>query len=258
MRTVGVHVFLVMTLLASAARVAPAQQLPPEARLSNWDALGELERLADDAHKAGRIDDEISIRASLSEKAWADSASNPKSLDEYELYDLISFNDMPLAVLLEGTNHWTQAEKMFRHNQAELAHMRIAGDDIKSQNQLLLAYLLTREGQQRAANAICHHWQSKVRHLADGYLWAMKHDVPEIPPSQIADTNEIEVAAWDLACGASLDGLTLAAQQKAVHPFMLRSYEVLREYYAANGESERAREEEKEWDSAVQRLRATD
>lgn len=257
MRTKGMHLFLVMALLVSA-RVAPAQPLPPEARLSNWDALGELERLADAAHKAGRIDDEISIRASLSEKAWADSASNPESLNKYELYDLIFFNDMPLAVLLEGTNHWTQAEKMFRHNQAELAHMRIAGDDIKSQNQLLLAYLLAREGQQRAANAICHHWRSKVHHLADGYLWAIKHDVPRIPPNQIVDTNEIEVAAWDLSCGASLDGLALAAQQKAAHPFMLRSYEVLREYYAANGEFERARAEEDEWDSAVQPRRPTD
>jgi hypothetical protein len=242
---------LAATLLASLLGGVPAQESHSHARVSGDDATKELQHLADEAHKAGRIDNEISVREKLSEKARAEYALNPKPLTKYSLYNLILLNDLPLAVLLEGTHRWIEAEQMFRHNQVELARMQIAGNDIKSENQLLLAYLLASEGQQREANGICHHWKQKVRHLADGYLWAMKHDLPRIPPEQIEDTNEIEIAAWDLACGDPEDGLTLAAQQMAAHPYMLRSYTLLWEYYTAKGEFEKARKAEKDWTSIV-------
>lgn len=136
-----------------------------------------------------------------------------------------------------------------------MGHERIAGDDIKSENELLLASLLATGGKRREADEICHRWESKAPHLADGYLWAVKHNLPRIPPEQIEDTNEIETAAWDLACGRTQEGLALASQQMVAHPHMLRSYTVLWEYYAARGEFEEAREAEEKWQAVNARFR---
>jgi len=235
---VSMRLVFLLTLLASVLAGAQAQGSRSDARVSEVGALKKLQSLADQAHKADRIDVEISFRQRLSERLWADNARDPKQMNKYDLYNFTFLNEIPLALLLEGTHHWTQAEQVFRNNQAELTRMQIAGNDIKSENQLLLAYLLSNEGQQREANNICRHWKNKVRHLTDENL-----------PDQIVDTKDTETAAWDLACGYPQDGLSLIDQQKAAHPYMLRSYEVLREYYAARGEFERARREEEDWDA---------
>ena len=247
LETVSMRLFLLAALLVSVLAGAPAQGSRSDAGTSDKEVLNRLQSLADHAHEANRIDQEISFRQRLSEKLSEDYVRSPKRLNKYDLYNFTMFNDIPLALLLEGTHHWAQAEQMFRQNQARLSRMGIAGDDIKSENQLLLAYLLASEGQQPESNNICHHWKTKVHHLADGYLWAMKHDEPRIPPGEIADTNEIEIAAWDLACGYAQDGLPLIEQQKAAHPYMLRSYDVLRDYYEATGEFEKALREEQTW-----------
>jgi hypothetical protein len=226
------------TSLAFVLVGAQAQESRSHAQSSDRDALKRLQILADQAHNADRFDEEISFRQRLSERLWADYARDPKQMNKYDLYNFTFFNDIPLALLLEGTHHWTQAEQVFRKNQAELSQMQIAGNDIKSENQLLLAYLLFNEGKQREANNICRHWKNKVRHLTDENL-----------PDQIVDTKDTETAAWDLACGYPQDGLSIIEQQKAAHPYMLRSYDVLRDYYEARGDFERAHREEEDWNA---------
>jgi hypothetical protein len=204
--------------------------------------------LADEAHKTGRIDDEISIRERVSEKAWAEHDRNPESLTQYDLYGLISENDFRLALLLEGTHRWGEAEQMFRHNQTELARMKIAGNDIKSENQLLLAHLLASEGRAEAAGSICSQWKHRVRHLASGQDSAHIYGIPVAP---IRDTPEVEVAKWDLACGKPEEGLSLLAGQIAAHPHMLASYTSVSEYYCSVGDFQKARQAEADGMGAV-------
>jgi hypothetical protein len=235
-------------VLAAVLVTAFAQQLPSETRASEGSSLNDLRRLAGKAHEAGHIDDEIAIRQRLNEAVWADYTRNPKLTNQYELYDHIFLNDLPLAVLLEGTHRFTEAEQLFRHNQAELASMKIAGNDIRSENELLLARLLSIEGKAEEANKICSHWKKRMGHLAAGQDSDHWHGTPRTP---LYDTPEVETAAWDLACGGSDQGLRLLSEQIQVHPGMLAPYTVLGNYYVAEGDFQKALATEKEGATAL-------
>lgn len=244
----GIHVIFAATMLTAVLVSAPAQELCSDTRVSDKNSFSDLQHFAEKAHEAGHIGDEITIRQRLHETVWADYARNPKLLDQYELYGYIFFNDLPLAVLLEGTHRFTEAEEVFRHNQAGLASMKIAGNDIKSENELCLAQVLALEGKAPEANKICSHWKNRMRHIAAGQDSDRWHGEPRTP---LYDTPEVETAAWDLACGSSDQGLRLLSEQIQAHPSMLKPYTVLGNYYSAKGDFQRALATEKEGTAAL-------
>jgi tetratricopeptide (TPR) repeat protein len=210
--------------------------------------LSHLKTQTDEAHKAGHIDEEINYRQRFSQKAWEKFAVDPTSLDKYQRYNVSFINDLPLGLLLEGTHHWPEAEAVFRHNEAELAANPVAGNDIRSENQLHLAYLLANEGKIEEAKSICSHWKGRMRHFAAGQDTAHKYGIPVAP---IYDTPEVEVARWDLACGKPEEALALLAEQIAAHPHMLVPFTVLSNYYYAQGDFQKARKAESDGTTAL-------
>jgi len=215
---------------------------------SEASMLAHLKAQADEAHKTGDIDQEINYRRQFSQKVWETFAADPTSLDKYDRYNIILLNDLPFALLLEGIHRWPEAETIFRHNEAELAANRVAGNDIKSDNQLQLAYLLAREGKVEDAKSICSSWKGRMRHIAAGGDTAHKYGMPVAP---ISDTPEVEVAKWDLACGKMQEALELLTDQIAAHPHMLISFTVLSNYYYANGDFQKARKAESDGTTAL-------
>jgi hypothetical protein len=242
MQTV-LSVALILSMLSGASARQALSISGPEGK-----AVYQEFHVAGEAHKAGHLDEEISIREHVSKTAWEERDRNPESLTQYDLYGLILENDLRLALLLEGTHRWGEAEQMFLHNQTELARMKIAGNDIKSENQLLLAHLLASEGKTEAAGSICSHWRHRMRHLASGQDGAHIYGTPVAP---ITDTPEVETAKWDLACGKPEEGLSLLAAQIAAHPHMLASYDSLSNYYCSEGDIQKARQAEVDGASAV-------
>jgi tetratricopeptide (TPR) repeat protein len=212
------------------------------------NVLAHLKTQADEAHDAGHIDEEIDCRQQFSRKAWETFAVDPTSLDEYYRYDIILMNDLPLGLLLEGNHQWPEAEAIFRHNQAELAANRVAGNDIKSENQLQLAHLLASEGKIEDAKSICSHWKGRMRHIPGRQDTAHIYGIPKSPTY---DTPEVEVARWDLACGKPEEALALLTEQIAAHPHMLISFTVLSNYYYAQGDFQKARKAESDGTTAV-------
>lgn len=87
---------------------------------------------------------------------------------------------------------------------------RIAGNDIKSENQLQLAHLLAVEGNAREAKSICSYWKGRMRRLASGQDSAHLYGIPKTP---LRDTPEAEMASWDLSCGNPGEGLKLIEEQ---------------------------------------------
>src|ERR1035438_920548 len=85
---------------------------------SQVSALSRLKKQADEAHKTGDVGEEIGYRQQLNREEWAAFALAPPSLNEYDRYGIIEFNDLPLGLLLEGTHKFSEAERTFRHNQA--------------------------------------------------------------------------------------------------------------------------------------------
>ena len=213
------------------------------------DPCRSLEQAAHAAHKADQFVEEIRLRTEISRLAWAAYKLDPKSeLSGQYRYWIIFDNDLKLGLLLAGTRHWDEAEAILRHNQTELAEERLAGNDIKSENELLLAHLLTKEGKVSEASDLCKHWKGRVQHLADGMLWAAKHNVPSPP---IYDTREVEEAKWELACGQPSGGRALLSQQIAFYPHMLAAYEALTNFYYIEGDFDLARKAEMDGSQAV-------
>ena len=215
------------------------------------NAPSQLKKAANEAHNAGHIGEEIDYRQQFSLAEWAAFAHDPHSLNEYDRYNLVYLNDLPLGLLLEGSHRFSEAEITFRHNQVELASERIAGDDIKAQNELQLAHLLSNEGNHREAESICSHLKKRMRHLAGTQDSAHVYGIPKAP---IYDTPEVEVARWDLACGNPDEGLRLIAEQIAAHPHMLLPLPVFRELLLrARGLSDSAprQSQTRRWQSVV-------
>jgi hypothetical protein len=208
----------------------------------------QLEKDANEAHSAGLVMREIDYRQQLSRARWAAFALDPHSVDEYQRYDLVFLNDMPLGLLLEGSHRFSEAESVFRHNRVELASERIAGNDIRSESELQLAHLLASEGSRQEAEKICSHWKHRMSHLAGRQDSDHVYGIPRAP---IYDTPEAEVAKWDLACGNPDEGLRLIAEQIRAHPHMLVSFNVLEKYYDAQGDFEKARKAESDGKLAV-------
>jgi hypothetical protein len=240
-----------MTLLFWVPLGAVAQNTVADSKvvdhLLQAGPLADLRKQAELAHSADRYDDEIVERQQFSRDAWAAVALNPKASDEYDRYDIVFLNDLSLGLLLEGTHRFSEAESIFRHNQVELNSERIAGNDIKSDNQLLLAHLLLKEGKDAEARSICSHWKHRMRHLAAG----QDNDYIYGTPQATYDTPQIEVARWDLACGSPDEGLKLIGAQIAAHPHMLVSFTVLSDYYYAQGDFQGARKAELDGTAAV-------
>ena len=206
-----------------------------------------LSKQAADAHQSGRVDEEIEFRQQLSRKAWAEFARNPQS-SIYDRYNIVEINDVPLGLLLEGSHRLSDAEAVFRHNQAELSAERIAGNDSKSANELLLAQVLASESKTSEANRICSRWKGRVRHLAAGQDSDHWYGEPRAP---LRDTPEVETASWDLSCGSPDEGLKLLSEQIHAHPHMLASFTVLSHYFAAIGEFSKALKAERDGTAAV-------
>ncbi|MGA3225853.1 MAG: hypothetical protein ABSC65_18955 [Acidobacteriaceae bacterium] len=217
-------------------------------RPSQASSTSQLKKAADEAHDAGHIAEEIDYRQQFSRAKWATFSLDPSSLDEYDRFNLVDLNDLPLGLLLEGSHRFAEAEQILRHNQAELSSERIAGDDIKAQNELRLAHLLAREGNHREADDICSHWKRRMRRLVWRQDSAHIYGTPKAP---VYDTPDVEVARWDLACGNPNEGLRLIAEQIAAHPHMLASFIVLENYYDAQGEFQMARKAESDGTLAV-------
>jgi hypothetical protein len=215
------------------------------------DAAGNDQRVlskrAADAHQSGRIDQEIEFRQQLSRKAWAEFAGNPQN-NIYDRYNIVEFNDVPLGLLLEGSHRLSDAEAVFRHNQAELSAERIAGNDSKGANELLLAQVLASEGKVLEASRICSHWKNRVRHFAAGQDSDHWYGEPRAP---LSDTPEVETAAWDLTCGSPDEGLKLLSEQIYAHPHMLASFTVLSRHFAAVGDFSKALKVERDGAAAV-------
>jgi hypothetical protein len=236
------QIFLTIPLLLFALPNPPGYNSPQYSSLEFTTGMLEaLSRLADQAHANGDIAQEISHRRHFSQQAWANIAHNPKAPGRFNRWATVFFNDLPLGLLLEGTHNWPEAEAIYRHNRSELAHERLAGSDIKSENQLHLAHLLAREGKNSEAKTICSHWKNRVKHNADFALFAVKHNDPTPP---LYDTPEVEIAAWDLACGMPEEGLSLLSSQIRAHPGLLKSFSVLSSYYFGEGDFEKARKAE--------------
>ncbi|HEU5351828.1 MAG TPA: hypothetical protein VFU55_09540 [Terracidiphilus sp.] len=210
--------------------------------------LSKLRKKANDAHQAGRFNQEIEVRQQISDITWAAFTRNPKLVDEYERYDVVLFNDLPLGLLLEGMHRLRESETVFRHNRAELAKERVAGNDIKSENELQLAHLLAIEGNAQEAKRICSHWKGRMRRLAAGQDSAHIYGIPKSP---LRDTPEAETALWELSCGDSMQGLKLIEGQISAHPQMLIAYTILSSYYYAQGDFQKAQKIESDGDAAV-------
>jgi len=239
-------------LLCLALRNSVAQTPHAEPRSgghpSPTESIHNLSQLVDKAHQNGEISKEIEYRRGLSRLAWDQFARHSKSLDRWDRWSIVYGNDLPLALLLEGTHQWSDAETIYRQDQFNLAHERLAGNDIKSENQLHLARLLTKEGKQPEARAICSHWKNRVKHNADFALFAVKHNVPTPP---LYDTPEVEIGGWKLECGLPEEGLRLLSQQIQAHPGMLAPYTVLGNYYLAEGDFQKALAAERDGTTAL-------
>ena len=246
----AMRLLLILSLLVPSVLIGAPAEL--RAQASDHDttpaALEGLSKLADEAHKGGDIEEEIALRRSFSQDAWASYELNPKSSGKFDRWEIVSTNDIPLGLLLEGTRRWSEAESVFRHNRAELEHERLAGNDIKSENQLHLAQVLALEGKGSEAQSICSHWKNRVRHTAAGQDSDHWHGEPRAP---LYDTPEVETAAWDLACGSPEQGLRLLSEQIQAHPRMLVSFTVLSHYYFAVGDFPRARQAENDGTAAI-------
>ena len=103
------RLLLALSLLFPSALIgAPAQnaELHSQARdrATTPATLADLSKLADQAHKRGDVEEEIALRRSFSQKAWASYELNPKSSRRFDRWGIINFNEIPLGLLLEGTH----------------------------------------------------------------------------------------------------------------------------------------------------------
>ncbi len=237
-----------MAVLRLVAQTIHSEPNPDSA--SPAESMHRLTQLADEAHQRGDLAKEVEYRRDFSRFAWDNLDRKSKSPLDWSRWEIVFHNDLPLAILLEGSGQWPEAETIYRRNQSSLAHERLAGNDIKSDNQLLLAHLLAKEGKHSEARAICSYWKDRIKHNADFALRAIANNVPTPP---LYDTPEVETGKWKLACGPPAEGLRLLEQQIQAHPGMLAPYTVLSRYYLAEGDSQKALAAERDGTAALSR-----
>jgi hypothetical protein len=214
-----------------------------DSNVNSKKQLAHWEQTAYKLHQDGSFDEELECRMHLSKLEWQLVAQSPRALDKYDLWGLLAENDRPLAFLLEGKHRWDEAENIYRHSQQQLAHLRVAGNDVKSDNELGLAHLLFSVGKTEEAQKICSHWKNRVRHNADFAINAVKTNVPTPP---LYDTPEVEIGRWDIACGEPQAGEDLLRTQIVAHPDMLAPYTALENYFLETGAFPKALEIELE------------
>jgi hypothetical protein len=236
---------IIYVMLVAGVAVAPAQLTQPRRDAGAEEhCLNYLLKAAERSHSELHIDDEITSRQQYSTEAWSDYRYGRKTCDSsvlkydkhIERWTIIYGNDLPLAMVLEGAHRWAEAEALYRRNREQLADERVAGDDIKSSNELHLAHLLAREGKTKESMRICSKWRRKMNGLAKWALDAVRTNSPTPP---LYDTPEVEMAKWNLACGKEEDGIALLQQQMASHPDMLASHTALEEFYVVTGKFDR-------------------
>jgi hypothetical protein len=232
-----IFLLLVLEYWACAQCDVPTNASKPDANPKQF--LYHSEQFADKAHQDGRFDEELECRMQLSKFEWETIAQSPRVLDKYDVYNLMFLNDLPLAFLLEGKHRWSEAENIYRHSRQQLAHMSIAGDDIKSDNELGLGHLLFSMGRMEESARICSHWKNRVRHNADFAINAVKTNIPTPP---LYDTPEVEIGRWNLACGEAQVGEDMLRTQILAHPDMLAPYTALANYYLEIGAFSKALE----------------
>lgn len=238
MRTIAlIALCIVIPACANGQCNPPLSGVNPDA--NSKQQLARWEQTAYKLHQDGRFDDELTCRLEYSNLVWEAMSKDPKFLDKYELYNALFLNELPLAFLLEGKKRGDEAEKIFRRNQEELDHLRIAGNDSKSDNQLGLAHLLFSTGKTEEAQKICSHWKDRVKHNADFAVRAVRTNVPTPP---LYDTPEVEIGRWNLACGGPQVGEDMLRTQIAAHPDMLAPYTALENYYLETGAFSKALE----------------
>jgi hypothetical protein len=226
-------VLLVLFVVLKSEGQTPRQDSVANERDLQEKALNELDRLAQRAHATLEIEKEIELRKNLSAAAWTNYQQHSKDPGRWNRWAIVYENDLPLALLLEGSRAWAKAEAIFRHNQSALKHERFAGNDIKSENDLHLAHLLRKVGNQSEAESLCAHWKNKVKHNADFAIEAVKTNTPTPP---LYDSTEVEIGAWKLACERPEDGLSLLKEQTQAHPGMLAPFTAMANYYTSEGD----------------------
>jgi hypothetical protein len=241
-------VFFVLFVMLNSGAQTTSQKSVAGGRDPQETALNEQDRLAQKAHAKGEIEKEIELRKNLSAAVWTNYQQAPKDPGRWDRWAIVYFNDLPLALLLEETRDWAEAEAIYRRNQSALKHERLAGNDIKSENDLHLAHLLLKEGKQSEAETICAHWKYKVKHNADFAIEAVRTNIPTPP---LYDAPEVEIGAWELACETPEDGLRLLKEQIQVHPGMLAPFKAMVNYYTSEGDFRTALAIDKDGSSAL-------
>jgi len=241
-------VLLVMFVVLKSETQTPRQDSIAGERDPQEKALNELDRLAQNAHASLEMEKEIELRRNLSAAVWTNYQQHSKDPGRWNRWAIVYENDLPLALLLEGTRAWAEAEAIFRHNQSALKHERLAGNDVKSENDLHLAHLLLKEGKQSEAETLCAYWKNKVKHNADFAIEAVKTNIPTPP---LYDTPEVEIGSWKLACERPEDGLRLLKEQIQAHPGMLAPFTAMANYYTSEGDFRTALAIDKDGTSAL-------
>ncbi|MGD0939119.1 MAG: hypothetical protein ABR905_05345 [Terracidiphilus sp.] len=241
-------VFLVLLVVLKSETQTPRQDSVAGGRDPQEKALNELDRLAQKAHARLEIEKEIELRRSLSAAVWTNYQQHSNNPGRWDRWAIVYENDLPLALLLEGSRAWAEAEAIFRRNQSALKHERLAGNDIKSENDLHLAHLLLKEGKQSEAETLCAHWKNKVKHNADFAIEAVRTNTPTPP---LYDAPEVEIGTWKLACERPEDGLRMLKDQTEAHPGMLAPFTAMANYYTSEGDFRTALAIDKDGTSAL-------
>lgn len=206
-RCFNMRAFTFICLFLSLSACAGAQCVPQSVEaqpdVSPKSILAKFEQAAYKAHQDSNFERELQCRMQHSKLSQEIIANTPHLLDKYDRWNIFGQNNIQLAFLQEGNHRGEEAESMFRENHHQLTHLKVAGNDVKSDNQLGLAHLLFSLGKTEEAQNICSHWKNRIRHNADFALQAVKNNVPKPP---LYDTPEVEIARWDLACGKPQEG----------------------------------------------------
>jgi hypothetical protein len=168
----------------------------------------------------------------------------PKS-GKYDRYGNL-LKRVDLAVLLEGSGKWKDAEVTLRQNIEQAQHDSLAGDDTKIESELALAYLLRREGQFGEATKICSYWKDKAVKIGREAVRVAEHNVPG---PDYYDTPDQEVGRWTLSCANEAEGIKILESVMREKPTMLSAYASLSKYYVANGKFAKGLELENDWHS---------
>jgi tetratricopeptide (TPR) repeat protein len=190
------------------------------------------------AQRAGDIQNEVIYRTQASEIMRKYFALYPSKFGLYSRIEIV-FNDDSLALLLEGTHQWADAEVIYRRNIAMSDVDPLFEKEEKFDNQLGLARTLVAQGKDKDAAHMCSKWKIPARFVANG---------GEV--SVGLENAPVEIAKWDVSCGNEQEGLARLQKEAAAHPSDRAAYIALRDYYYAHGDVKNALKAEEHNDLA--------